>query len=87
MNFYSFSNDDGSVRAIVNLDTIVYAEPAGQDKVTLHSEGCEIQVKMSEFEKASRQRGGDEFPNLINRLIQSLDRLTFRIPSSIKLHL
>ncbi len=87
MYFHSFTNDDGSLLAFVNMDTVVYAEPSGKDKVILHSEEREIQVKRSEFEKASRSRGGEDIPNLINRLIQSLDRLSIRIPTSIKLHL
>ncbi len=87
MYFYSFSNDDGSMLAFVNLDTIVYAEPSSKDKVILHSEECSIEVKRSEFEKAYKSRGGDELPTMINRLIQAMDRLSIRIPSSIKLHL
>ncbi len=87
MNFYSFSNDDGSIRAFVNLDTIVYAEPSSEDRIILHSEECSIEVKKSEFEKASRMRGGDELPKLIKKLIEALDRLSTRIPSSIRMRM
>ena len=89
MNYHKFTGPDGQVSAWVNLDAVYLATPSKDDKIILHTPSFTVEVDRGQFEKAV-SRESPEMPaigSLVNRLIQALDRLSVRIPTSIRLHL
>ena len=88
MNFKRFTLPDGTTDCFVNLDQIVAAKPAAGGKVSLHSPSMTVEVDARQFEEAVSEKASktDSVSPMVNRLIQSIDRLSVRIPSSIRLH-
>ena len=89
MNYHKFTGPDGQVSAWVNLDAVYLATPSKDDKIILHTPSFTVEVDRGQFEKAV-SRESPEMPaigSLVTRLIQALDRLSVRIPTSIRLHL
>ena len=88
MNFKRFTLPDGTTDCFVNLDQIVAAKPAAGGKVSLHSPSMTVEVDARQFEEAVSEKASktDSVTPMVNRLIQSIDRLSVRIPSSIRLH-
>jgi hypothetical protein len=56
--------------------------------MTLHTPSMSMEVDAKQFEQAVGRTGAEEqLPSLVVRLTQALDRLSVRIPSSIRLHM
>ena len=89
MNYVKFTHPDGSTHVWVNLEAVHAVNPSGEGKVTVHTPTFTVEVDRGQFEKAV-SRESLELPaigSLVTRLIQALDRLSVRIPTSIRLHL
>ena len=88
MKIHRFTSPDGKTLAWVNLESVLYVTPAEGGKVSLHGALVSIEVDASQFEEAIKPpRESKDYGPLISRLIQAVDRLTVRIPSSIRLHM
>lgn len=88
MNFKRFTLPDGSTDCFVNLDQVIAAKPSGDGKMTLYTPSMSMEVDAKQFEQAVGRTGAEEqLPSLVVRLTQALDRLSVRIPSSIRLHM
>ena len=89
MNYYQFTNPDGSTQIWVNLEAVHAANPSKEGRVTLHTPTFTIDVDEKQFKEAikgSAERKAD-YSSVLSRLTQALDRLSVRIPSSIRLHM
>lgn len=89
MNYCKFTNPDGTTECFVNLDAVIAATPSGEDRINLIGGSLSIQVDAAQFEKAVSKKDSpeDRLGPLVGRLIQALDRLSVRIPTSIRLHM
>ena len=89
MNYQKFTNPDGTVDCFVNLDAVVVAKPDGKDKVVLISTAHTVTVDAAQFEKAvsAKDSGTERLGQLVSRLTQAVERLSVRIPTSIRLHI
>ena len=89
MNFQRFTLPDGTTDCFVNLDQIIAAKPNDNGTVNLHTAFMTVTVDAKQFEDALAKADSskDAMPGLLSRLIQALDRLSVRIPSSIRLHI
>lgn len=89
MNYQRFTNPDGSTCCWVNLDAVLAARPAEEGKVVLQSASLSVEVDSLQFEEALKKTGQNQrdMSAIINRLIQAIDRLGVRIPTSIRLHM
>ena len=88
MNIHKFTNPDGSTHVWVNLEAIV-AVTSSDDKVIVITPSGTVQVDASQFEAAIKGQQQDEKDTraVLSRLTQAIDRLTVRIPTSIRLHM
>ena len=70
-------------------ETVHAAHPSGDEKVTVHTPTFTTQVSADQFEEAMKNGAEKTKDNtfVLSRLIQAIDRLTVRMPSSIKLHM
>lgn len=88
MKIAKFSNRSSWL--MVNLDNLLFAEPAAQDgTVKLHlPDGKTLLVKESEFIDAVSEGGSDglDWRALVRRLTDSIDRLCSNIPHSVRIH-
>lgn len=89
MNYHRFIKPDGTTECFVNLDAVIAATPSGDDRINLIGGSLSIQVDAAQFEKAISRKDSseDKLCPLVSRLIQALDRLSVRIPTSIRLHM
>lgn len=89
MNYQRFTNPDGSTNCWVNLDAVFAARPAADGKVLLQSSSLSVEVDALQFEEALKKTGQNQrdMSSIINRLIQAIDRLGVRIPTSIRMHM
>lgn len=89
MNYHRFTNPDGSTCCWVNLDAVIAVRPAEDGKVVLQSASLSVVVDVLQFEEAIKKTGQNQrdMPAIINRLIQAIDRLGVRIPTSIRMHM
>ena len=89
MNYHRFTRPDGTTECFVNLDAVIAATPSGEDRINLIGGSLSIQVDAAQFEKAVSKKDSpeDRLGPLVGRLIQALDRLSVRIPTSIRLHM
>ena len=88
MNYCKFTNPDGTTYCFVNLDAFYTAKPGDNGKIILQSPETSISVDTKQFEAAvARREPADVYSGILNRLIQAIERLTVRIPSSIRLHM
>ena len=89
MNYQRFTNPDGSTNCWVNLDAVIAARPAADGKVVLQSASLSVEVDALQFEEALKKTGQNQrdMSSIINRLIQAIDRLGVRIPTSIRMHM
>ena len=88
MNYCKFTNPDGTTDCFVNLDAFCSAKPGDDGKIILQSPEMLIPVDAKQFEAAiARREAADAYSGILNRLIQAIERLTVRIPSSIRLHM
>ena len=89
MNYQRFTNPDGSTCCWVNLDAVFAARPAADGKVLLQSSSLSVEVDAMQFEEALKKTGQNQrdMSSIINRLIQAIDRLGVRIPTSIRMHM
>ena len=88
MHYHKFTNPDGSTKAWVNLDAAL-AVTSSDDKVIVITPSGTVQVDASQFEAAIKSQQQDEKDTraVLSRLTQAIDRLTVRIPTSIRLHM
>ena len=88
MHYHKFTNPDGSTKAWVNLDAAL-AVTSSEDKVIVITPSGTVQVDAAQFEAAVKSHQQDEKDTrpVLSRLSQSIDRLTVRIPTSIRLHM
>ncbi len=88
MNYCKFTNPDGTTDCFVNLDAFCSAKPGDEGKIILQSPEKSLSVDAKQFEAAiARREAADAYSGILNRLIQAIERLTVRIPSSIRLHM
>ena len=89
MNYHKFTGPDGQVSAWVNLDAVYLATPSKDEKIILHTPSFTVEVDASQFEEAVSRKDSrvDAIGAFVSRLTGALDRLTVRIPTSIRLHL
>lgn len=88
MNYCKFTNPDGTTDCFVNLDAFCTAKFGDNGKIILQSPETSISVDAKQFEAAiARREPADAYSGILNRLIQAIERLTVRIPSSIRLHM
>lgn len=89
MNYQRFTNPDGSTCCWVNLDAVFAARPTEDGKVLLQSSSLSVVVDSSQFEEALKKAGQNQrdTSSVLVRLIQAIDRLGVRIPTSIRLHM
>ena len=88
MNYFKFTNPDGTTDCFVNLDAFCSAKPGDEGKIILQSPEKSLSVDAKQFEAAiARREAADAYSGILNRLIQAIERLTVRIPSSIRLHM
>ena len=72
----------------MNFKRFIAAKPSGDGKMTLHTPSMSVEVDAKQFEQAvGRTSAEEQLPSLVVRLTQALDRLSVRIPSSIRLHM
>ena len=88
MNYCKFTNPDGTTNCFVNLDAFCSAKPGDDGKIILQSPETSLSVDAKQFEAAiARREAADAYSGILNRLIQTIERLSVRIPSSIRLHM
>lgn len=88
MNYCKFTNPDGTTDCFVNLDAFCTAKFGDNGKIILQSPETSISVDAKQFEAAiARREPADAYSGILNRLTQAIERLTVRIPSSIRLHM
>ena len=89
MNFKRFTHPDGTTDCFVNLDQIIAAKPSDNGTINLHTAFMTVTVDAKQFEEAisKTESSSDPLQGILHRLIQALDRLSVRIPSSIRLHM
>jgi hypothetical protein len=88
MNYFKFTNPDGTTDCFVNLDAFCSAKPGDDGKIILQSPETSLCVDAKQFEAAvARRKPADVYSGILNRLIQAIERLTVRIPTSIRLHM
>lgn len=89
MNYHRFTNPDGSTYCWVNLEAVLAARPTEDGKVVLQSASLSVEVDALQFEEALKKTGQNQRDmfSIINRLIQAIDRLSVRIPTSIRMHM
>lgn len=89
MKYQRFTNPDGSTCCWVNLDAVLAARPTEDGKVVLQSASLSVEVDALQFEEALKKTGQNQrdMSAVINRLIQAIDRLSVRIPTSIRMHM
>ena len=89
MNYHRFTNPDGSTCCWVNLDAVIAVRPAEDGKVILQSASLSVEVDALQFEEVLKKTGQNQrdMSSIINRLIQAIDRLSVRIPTSIRMHM
>ena len=89
MKLHRFYKENGALDCIVNLDEVVAAKPAEDGRMFLHTQNMSISVDAKQFEKAMEEKDEkiQSLVSVINRLIQAMDRMTVRIPTSIRMHM
>ncbi len=90
MNFQKFYDASGKLESIVNLDAVTTAEPSEDGRLLLHAGDETVSVDSEQFEKAvaaDRDHPAELIAQSANRLVQALDRLGVRIPTSIRMHM
>ena len=89
MNFKRFTRPDGTTDCFVNLDQIIAAKPCDDGNISLHTPFMSVTVDAKQFEDAvaKTESTKDSMPGLLSRLTQAIDRLSVRIPSSVKLRI
>ena len=89
MNIKRFTHPNGTTECFVNLDQIVAAKPAEDGRLILQGPEVDISVDAAQFEEAISK--GDSHPEtlipVMNRLILALERLSVRIPTTIRMHM
>lgn len=87
MLYQRFTNPDGSTLAWVNLENVIAAHPIKDGKVALHTSSLNLEVSASQFEDAIKrcQQEQKETATVLSRLTQSIDRMSVRFPTSIRL--
>jgi len=88
MHYHKFTNPDGSTKAWVNLDAAL-AVTSSDDKVIVITPSGTVQVDAAQFEAAikGQQQEQKDTASVLMRLTQAIDRLSVRIPMSIRLHM
>lgn len=89
MRFQKFFDGQGRLDCIVNLDAVVAAKPGEDGKMHLHTQNMSIAVDAEQFEKAVADKDDRAHAVIlaVNRLVQAMDRLAVRIPTSIRMHM
>ena len=80
-----FTNASGDER-YVNLDNVTVVKING-DKARVKIEEVVYEAAADDFRKAIQPKNNDENRSILIRLIDAINRLTIRIPSSIRLHM
>ena len=87
MNFKKFKLEDGATDCFVNLDMVIAARPdEGGRTISLYTPYVTMKVDAAQFQKAVAE-DDNPLPGRLTRLVQALDRLSARIPASVRLHL
>ena len=74
----------------VNIDDIRSINPRGERAVILFKLQGTLDIDKSDMENIvaeSKKKDASEFSSVMNKLITAVERLTVRIPSSIRLHM
>ena len=89
MTIHKFTNPDGSAHVWVNLEAIVAVTPTEDGKVIIITSFGTFKVDAAQYEAAMSKKDTveDRHASIVNRLVQALDRLAVRIPTSIRLHM
>ena len=89
MNFKKFTLADGTTDCFVNLDQVIVAKPDENGTTILQTPFMAVTVDSRQFEETISKTEASTPPvtGCFNRLIQAIDRLSVRIPSSIRLHM
>lgn len=90
MRFQKFTDGEGQLDCIVNMDAVVAARPSEDGKrMILHTEHMSLSVDRTQFEEAISAKDGRmaELSSLVSRLIQAMDRMTLHFPTSIRMHM
>lgn len=90
MRFKEFTTADGK-SCLVNIEKIALAVPGAEEGelILMDAEKRIIAtVPQDEFMDAVREeRGADQLPAKIERLIQAMDRMTVHFPTSIRVRM
>lgn len=89
MYYFRFTHPDGSTHVWINMESVHAASQAADGKVTLHTPTFTVEVDGEQFEKALSkvETTTSVLCPLVTRLTQAIDRLSVRIPTSIRLHM
>ena len=89
MKFAKFTAPNGDIVKYVNLDSIDSATPYGKDQVMLKTPTGSFAVDKKQFEEAISKKSDDidKLAAISRNIINALDRLSGRIPSSIRMHM
>ena len=85
MNYMKFTNASGDER-YVNLENVTVVKITG-DKARVKIDEVVYEAPAEEFKKAIKPEKANEYSPVLMRLIDAINRLTIRIPSSIRLHM
>ena len=90
MRFKEFKTAEGT-RCLVNIERIALAVPGAEEGELILMDADKriiASVPRDEFMDAVRgERGADQLPAKIERLIQAMDRMTVHFPTSIRMHM
>jgi len=89
MNIVQFKDTKGNVDKYVNLEKVESATPYGKDQVLLKTPTGSFAVDRKQFEDAIEKKNNDidKLVSISRRLIEAIDRLSLRIPTSIRMHM
>ena len=88
MNYKRFTRKDGTLDCYVNLDQVIAAYPSENgESMTLQTPSAAVTVDAGQFEKAIAEQPADALHTIVGRLIQAIEKLSVRIPTSIRLHI
>ncbi len=88
MNFYKFTNSDGSLLAYINMNHVISAQPNDDGTMKIYTlDSDSLDVSAQQFEKAVNMNTSQDMAAVIRRLCDAVNKLTFRIPTSIRMRM
>ncbi len=88
MNFYKFTNSDGSLQAYINMNHVISAQPNDDGTMKIYTlDSDSIDVSAQQFEKAVDMNSSQDLVAVIRHLSDAVNKLTFRIPTSIRMRM